>query len=159
MARPLRRSWSEWTPTDVARHNAEKAHSSPPPPPRAAIEASVMVSPPPAPTKYRSESVMAEGQRFDSKREYETWVELKQREAAGEIEQLERQVEYPLHAYCVHDGVIQGIQVGSYVADFRFVDRRDHQTKVMDAKGYRTPLFLWKKKHFEREYGLSLHLV
>lgn len=52
-----------------------------------------------------------------------------------------------------------GPVIGEYRADFKYLDRRDGQTYVVDAKGYRTALFRWKAKHFELQNQLVLDLV
>lgn len=45
-------------------------------------------------TKYNNTTVRVDGRLFDSKREAARWQELKLLERAGEITELERQVEY-----------------------------------------------------------------
>lgn len=151
---------------------------------------------PTQPLKYRNQPCVWQGLRFDSKRELGRWLELKSREAAGEIEQLERQVSYALHGPYrgssadldleaiqqawqrdevdldhAHDQVYllireierlrsaRGPEIGLVIPDFRYTDREDGQTYVVDAKGYYPTLSRWKARHFELEYKLSLNLV
>jgi len=45
-------------------------------------------------SKYRNRKTVVDGITFDSKREAARWQELKLLERAGEITELERQVEY-----------------------------------------------------------------
>lgn len=143
------RKWSELTPEDVARHNAAKGARSP-------VESGQAA---PSPTKYKSRSCLFQGQRFDSKRELRTWIELQQRQAAGEIDQLRRQVSYPLHAYCSRSDGVVGEEVGVLRVDFVYRDRREGIEHVVDAKGYRTVMFIWKARHFRLEYGIDIELV
>ena len=151
-------SWSEWTMADVVRVNAQKAQGAGQAPPGTTVATPTLL-PVQRRTKYRSKACVFEGMTFESRREMETYIDLKHREAAGLIEKLERQVPYTLHAYCPTSEGIVGEAIGTYVADFRYVDRRDGRTYIIDAKGYRTPLFLWKANHFEKEYKLRLDLV
>ena len=73
---------------------------------------------------------------FDSRGESERYVFLKQREDAGEIENLRCQVTYPLG--------INGVNCGSYRADFVY----EHLGKSVteDFKGFVTDLYKLKKK-------------
>jgi hypothetical protein len=48
------------------------------------------------PSRYRSESVMAEGEKFASKKQYARWCQLKMLEKAGKIANLEREVPFEL---------------------------------------------------------------
>ncbi len=91
------------------------------------------------------------GIRFDSKREAERFIVLRQQQERGEISCLQLQSSIALHVFTT-----QGIKVpvGSWVADFTYV--KDHDTVVEDCKGCRTALYLWKKKHVEREYGIRI---
>ena len=80
---------------------------------------------------------------FHSKREAERYKELKLMEKAGAIQpgSLRLQVRYPLH--------VNGIVLGSYVADFVYAERTgvvEYRTVVEDSKGMRTDLYRWKKK-------------
>lgn len=79
----------------------------------------------------------ADGIRHDSKAEASRWDTLKLRERAGEISDLQRQVEFPL--------LVNGIQIGKYKCDFLY--RENGGRVIEDVKGMRTPLFNWKAKH------------
>lgn len=98
--------------------------------------------------KFNAVPTEVDGVRFDSKREARRWAELQLLQRAGQIHHLERQIAYPLHA-----GAQQPI--GAYVADFSYV-RADGHLVVEDAKGVRTPLYRWKKKHLAAEYGIAI---
>src|SRR6266496_6320539 len=47
-------------------------------------------------SKYRNVKCIVQGERFDSQREADAWLGLLARQAAGEIEGLQRQVHFPL---------------------------------------------------------------
>ena len=101
--------------------------------------------------KYRAVRTVVDGRTFASKREARRYGELRLMERAGNIGQLELQPVYVLHAP-------GGQVIGKYVADFRYVDAGGDET-VEDAKGVRTPLYRWKKKHAEAEYGITIFEV
>lgn len=82
-------------------------------------------------------------------REAERYVALRIEEHAGNISDLRLQVTFPL--------VVNAIAIGSYRADF--VYRRGGQVVVEDAKGFRTEMYRWKRRHFEAQYGLGIREV
>ncbi len=86
----------------------------------------------PKPSKYKNVKVVVDGERFDSKKEAAYWMELKLRQMAGEIGNLQRQVEFPL--YCPGE-FHTWVQVASYIADFCYDDAATGQRVVIDVKG------------------------
>lgn len=68
-------------------------------------------------------------------------------EQAGQIVRLEIQPEYPL--------TVQGNEIGIYRGDFRYVVPMKG-TVIEDVKGFKTPLYRWKKKHVEAQYGITI---
>jgi hypothetical protein len=100
-------------------------------------------------TKYRAQPVVIDGIRFASKGESTRWHELKLMERAGLIVELDRQRRFRLNA----EG---GQKVGEYVADFTYRQRPGMQFVVEDYKGFPTPLYLWKRRHFEAQYGIKI---
>lgn len=98
---------------------------------------------------YNTKTKTSDGLVFDSSKEARRWEQLKLLERAGEISELERQVEYelfpnqyePYERYgkrgqrledgerCVHRKAV-------YVADFRYKDKYGNLV-VEDVKGYR----------------------
>lgn len=81
-----------------------------------------------------------DGITFDSAREAHRWSELKMLERGKVISALSRQVTFPL--------VVNGVLVGSYRADFVYVDETGHLT-VEDAKSPPTaknPTYRLKRK-------------
>lgn len=111
--------------------------------------------------KYRAErtAVEQEGQqqRFDSRREANRWCELRMLERAGEIADLERQPVYPLLAPTPTAHVF--VRIGEYRGDFRYTVVKTGGRVVEDAKGVRTPLYRWKRKHVEAQYGIQIQEV
>lgn len=99
--------------------------------------------------KYGVEPVVIDGIRFDSTAEGKRYWELRQLVEAGEISDLVLQRRYELTAH--------GVKIGVYVADFVYVNVCSGETIVEDTKGYRTPLYRWKKKHVEAQYGIKIH--
>lgn len=67
------------------------------------------------PRKYRNKKVIIDGITFDSKLEAKRWGELCLLARAGEIQELERQVRYPLR--------VNGCLVCTLVVDFRYQTR------------------------------------
>lgn len=104
-----------------------------------------------APKKYRNVPVEVDGIRFDSKRESIRWHVLRLLEKSGDVKDLKRQVRYPLH--------VDGRKIGSWVADFDYVDVTTSELVSEDVKGVQTPLFKWKRKHFEAEYKRPIRIT
>jgi hypothetical protein len=102
------------------------------------------------PRKYRNEPTMADGIRFDSKKEARRYRMLKAAESAGVVSELRRQVRYQLHCP-------GGLTVSVYVADF--VYQRDGATVVEDVKSEATrklPMYLLKKKWMSLEHAVAV---
>jgi hypothetical protein len=98
--------------------------------------------------KYGAKKVTVGDETWDSQLEYSRWCDLVLMEKAGEITELQRQVEFP---YEENDKV-----VFVYVADV--VYSRSGTRVVEDAKGMRTPVFNLKKKLIESRYGITIEL-
>jgi len=93
-----------------------------------------------------------DGRLFASKREAARYRDLALAAKAGQIVDLECQVPYVLHAP-------DGTAIGKYVADFRYRMQMafgNWATIVEDAKGAKTDLYKWKKKHTEAEYQTEI---
>lgn len=104
--------------------------------------------------KYGNKPVLLDGERFDSQAEMRRWVYLLNLQALGEISALRRQPRYELHAF-------GGDVVGEYWADFEYLVPNRGMV-VEDVKSPATAadkLFVWKRKHFEAEYGRPITLV
>jgi hypothetical protein len=100
------------------------------------------------PHKYRALPTTVDGIRFPSKGQAERYRELKLLERAGLIFNLRCEVACPLYATQYLN------KIGDYVADFIYFEGDD--VVVEDFKGFRTPLYRWKKKHFEAQYGIKI---
>lgn len=107
-----------------------------------------------SPSKYRAKPTVVDGIRFDSMKEARRYGELKLLERAGEISELELQPRFPLtvHFWDDHE------RIGEYRGDFRYYDRNGEEI-VEDVKGFKTPLYRWKKKHVEAQYGIQIREV
>ena len=94
--------------------------------------------------KYGAKPVTIDGHRFHSKAEGARYRLLTLRVRAGEVSNLTLQPRFPLD--------VCGVTIGYYVADFEYCE--GGARIVEDVKGMKTPLYRWKKKHFEVQYGL-----
>ena len=100
-------------------------------------------------SKYGNTKIRVDGRLFDSMAEAARWQELQLLERAGEITELERQVEYELIPKQ------KGERAVKYIADFRYVDN-DGKTVVEDTKGVRTPVYILKRKLMLRVHGIRI---
>ena len=92
-----------------------------------------------------------DGILFASLKEAKRYRELVLLTKAGEIFGLERQPVFTLYAK-------RGGAIGIYKADFRYNDKV-WNIIVEDVKGFKTPLYRWKKKHVEAQYGITIREV
>lgn len=106
-------------------------------------------------SKYSSAKTDIDGIRFDSKKEAEFYVELKLREKAGEISDLRLQPRYLLQEAFKHEG--KQYREMEYVADFEYVE--DGITVVVDVKGFRTAVYMIKRKLFLYRYEDKVKFV
>lgn len=93
--------------------------------------------------KYGAIRTELDGIKFASKKEARVYEEVKLRKLAGEIIFFLRQV--PLH---LPGGV-------KYVVDF-LIFERDGIVRFVDAKGFRTALYIAKKKIVESIYPIEI---
>lgn len=89
-------------------------------------------------SKYHAKKVEVGGILFDSKREAARWGELQILQRAGVISQLKRQVKFDLVP------PLSGERGVSYYADFTYL--QNGKLVVEDAKGYKTPEYIIKRK-------------
>jgi hypothetical protein len=101
------------------------------------------------PAKYRNVKVDTPDGRFDSKREYDRWCQLRVCERAGPISNLRRQVRYPL--------VVNGVKIATYAADM--VYEQGGATVVEDVKAIRTQAYILKRKLMRALYGIDIKEV
>ncbi len=103
-------------------------------------------------SKYGARPTMIDGIRFASEREAKRYCELRLLEKAGEIRNLQLQPRFYLWA---PGGDIDNA-IGEYRGDFSYTENQRHTVIVEDAKGFKTPLYRWKKKHVEKQYGIRI---
>jgi hypothetical protein len=89
-------------------------------------------------SKYGNKRVLLDGITFDSKAEAKYYSELKIRERAAEIFDVELQRPFDL--------TIGGFLICTYRCDFSYVSQSDGKFHVVDVKGVRTREFIIKKK-------------
>ena len=115
----------------------------------------------PSTSKYRAQPTIVDNVRFASKKEATRYAELKLLVKAGEIAHLGLQPVFVLRSpgfrgeRCTAD-------IGKYVADFTYEQRQSDGswiTVVEDVKGFKTPLYRWKKKHVMAQYGIEIKEV
>lgn len=101
-------------------------------------------------SKYRAIPTVVNGIRFASKLEAKRYTELRALEATGEIHNLSLQPKYKLHAGR------NLAPIGEYRGDFHYYTRATNtkrgESVLEDCKGFKTPLYRWKKKHMAAEY-------
>lgn len=116
-------------------------------------------------SKYGARRTTVDGITFHSAGEARRYQELRLLEKAGEIECLELQPVFELHApSCT--GTFAGalkamagekLVIGKYIADFKYFDLKgDKGWIVEDFKGMDLPLGKWKRKHAEKQYGIKV---
>lgn len=123
-------------------------------------------------SKYGSRKQTVSGITFDSRKEARRFQELRLLEQAGQISDLRMQVKYQLippqraPSFEVYkSGPNKGRRKPgkllekecSYIADFVYV--QDGETVVEDAKGYRTDVYIIKRKLMLERYGIQIQEV
>ena len=98
--------------------------------------------------KYNNIKTTINGCKFDSKKEANRYLELREMERRGEISNLELQVKYPL--------TVNGTIVCSYICDFRYVEKGYLTYVIEDVKGVKTPLYRLKNKLMKAIYGIII---
>jgi hypothetical protein len=104
---------------------------------------------PPAkkPPKYRNKTTVVDGIQFDSRLEARHHAKLQLLLRAGQIDQIQRQVPYPL--------TVNGVEICKYVADF-VVTYPSGQVEIQDTKGFKTQTYLLKKKLMLAVHGIQI---
>ena len=119
--------------------------------------------------KYGNKKIIADGQWFDSLKEYKRYCDLSLLERAGKITKLQRQVPFlliPEQRAPSTEVYKKGSRAGQpkpgqvlerkvmYVADFVYED--NGETVVEDAKGVRTKDYVLKRKMMLYRYGIRI---
>lgn len=99
--------------------------------------------------KYNNIPSVCEGIKFSSKGEAKRYRELLLLKAAGEIDNLELQVKFPL--------VVNGTRVAFYIADFTY-DQNGYQV-IEDFKGVSTAIFRLKWKILQAMFAEDAKII
>lgn len=96
-------------------------------------------------SKYNNSKVTYQGLTFDSKKEFEYYLILKDKEKRGLVFNIKRQVPLEIQpAFTDKSGVKHRAII--YKADFVYTDRVSGKVKYIDVKGFRTEVYKLKKK-------------
>jgi len=105
--------------------------------------------------KYNARKVEFRGMTFDSKKEFERYLELLEMERVGKIQDLQRQIKYE---------ILEGnefFRPVHYIADFKY--REDGQEVTEDVKGVRKgsayQLFKIKQKLIYDKYKIMVQEI
>lgn len=103
-------------------------------------------------SKWRNEPTSEDGHVFDSQAERNRYRDLKALQMAGEISKLVVHPRYRLF--------VNGSEVGSYYADFRYVDAAGRQ-RVEDVKSpvSRTPVYRLKRRIVRAQFGIEVEEI
>jgi len=101
--------------------------------------------------KYGAISRECDGYKFASIAEYKRYLVLRDRLLKGEILGLEVHPFYRM--------IVNGVNIGKVVLDFRYHDIKLNQTIIEDVKGLDNALSKWKRKHVEAEFGIKVELI
>lgn len=105
--------------------------------------------------KYHAKKIAVDGMTFDSRKEYQRWVELLMLEKAGVIEGLQRQVTFVLLPSQKGEGRTE--RPVKYVADFTY--QENGKTVVEDTKGMKTKDYIIKRKLMRYIHGITIKEV
>ena len=107
--------------------------------------------------KYHARKVTFFGETFDSIKEGQRWLLLRDLEKKRQIRNLRRQVEFELTPAAPK----AGLKAMRYIADFAY--EMDGKTVVEDVKGYKKgaayELYMAKKKMLFYRYGILVREV
>ena len=95
-------------------------------------------------SKYGSRKTKVDGITFASQKEATRYGILKLLQKTGQISDLKLQVRFKL------------VQTVTYVADFEYYDRTKGVKVVEDVKGFKTPVYLRKKKLMQEQHGIEI---
>jgi hypothetical protein len=113
-------------------------------------------------SKYHAQGLHDRGDWFASQREHTRWRQLEILRDAGHITGLARQVRFTLTVIGLDD---KPQKIGVYIADAVYRECPHGRgwpsgpLVVEDAKGVRTELYRWKRRHFEVQYGIVIREV
>ena len=99
-------------------------------------------------SKFRNIPTEVDGVRFASRAEARRYGELKLLERAGEILQLEMQPKYEL--------MVNGIRVGRYTGDFRYVEKGATVVEDVKSKASKTEAYGVRKRLMLAVHGIEI---
>ena len=99
-------------------------------------------------SKYNAVKTIFDDIKFDSKKEANRYIQLKQMERAGLISNLALQVPFVLIDKSSYGRAIK------YIADFVYIENGSEI--VEDVKGVKTPVYRLKKRMMAERYGISI---
>lgn len=102
-------------------------------------------------SKYRAIPTVVDGIRFHSKKEASHYAVLKQRVHKHEICDLELQPKFLIN--------LNGIKICTYIADFRYYDKRLDHYITEDVKGFDTAISKLKRKLTWALHGVEVRIV
>lgn len=105
--------------------------------------------------KYHNKKIIRNGEKWDSIKEYQRWVELCILEQGSLISELRRQVKFVLIPSQKIDGKVVEREC-SYYADFVYKDNETGQTVVEDTKGIKTKDYIIKRKLMLYVHGIRI---
>lgn len=105
--------------------------------------------------KYHNKKIIRNGEKWDSIKEYQRWVELCILEQGSLISDLRRQVKYVLIPSQRIDGKVVEREC-AYYADFVYKDNETGQTVVEDTKGIKTKDYIIKRKLMLYVHGIRI---
>ena len=105
--------------------------------------------------KYHNKKIIRNGEKWDSIKEYQRWVELCILEQGSLISDLKRQVKYVLIPSQRIDGKVVEREC-SYYADFVYKDNETGQIVVEDTKGIKTKDYIIKRKLMLYVHGIRI---
>lgn len=110
-------------------------------------------------SKYGAIRTVIDGITFASKAEARRYSYLKLALAAGRIRNLKLQPKYELHV--MHWLSSSPVKIGAYIADFGYEMKNGVEwvDVVEDVKGFKTPIYNWKKRHLRAEHGIEIREV
>lgn len=101
--------------------------------------------------KYGNKKVVVDDIKFDSMKEARRYRELKLLERAGKIKDLELQPKFELIPTIRTES--ETLRKVSYIADFKYIDLESGKVVVEDVKGFKTDVYLLKKRLFLQKYA------
>ena len=107
-------------------------------------------------SKYNNKRIIYQDLKFDSIREKNRYIHLKELEDKGEIKNLELQKKYELQESFKLNG--KTIRAINYICDFYYIDQNGVE-HIEDSKGMRTDVYKLKKKLFEYKYQKNIDEV